>query len=376
MRIPRIYDNLDQYLKPNKVVVIYGPRQVGKTTLLKHFLSQTSLKYRFDSGDNIRIQNLLGSQDFNKIIEYAQGYDLIVIDEAQRIKDIGHGLKILVDNSTELQIIATGSSSFELAGQIGEPLTGRKITLKLYPISFIELSELFNKYDLKEKLEEFLIFGFYPEVITAENRTKKIGIIDELVNSYLLKDILELDKVKSSKILLDLLRLIAFQIGKEVSLSELAQKLGIDYKTVARYLDLLEKTFIIRSLRGFRRNLRIELTKKAKYYFFDTGIRNALIANFNSFDLRNDIGMLWENFLFIERLKKQQYHSIYANNYFWRTWSQKEIDFIEERDGKLYGFEFKWNVKKKVKVPKEWIGNYPESEFSVITPDNFLDIVI
>lgn len=371
--IPRFY-NLDAYLKPNKVLTIFGPRQVGKTTLLNEFLKNTSFKYRLDPGDNIRVQEVLSSQDFDRILEYAQGYELIAIDEAQKIKNIGQGLKILVDQNPGLRIIATGSSSFELAGQLGEPLTGRKVSLILFPISHLELKNFYNPFELKSRLEEYLIFGCYPEVISTIDRNEKIKILEELAGAYLFKDILELDRIKSLKILIDLLRLLAFQIGNEVSLSELAKQLGIDYKTVARYIDLLEKAFVIYNLRGFRRNLRIEITKKSKYFFYDNGVRNAVIANFNPLNMRNDIGMLWENFLFIERLKKQQYQSIYTNNYFWRTWNQKEIDLIEEREGTLFGYEFKWG-DKQAKVPKEWINNYPESKFSVINQNNYFEFI-
>jgi hypothetical protein len=347
MMLPRFYDNLSSYLKPNKVLFIFGSRQAGKTTLLKKFLIENKDKFRYklDSGDDINLHAVLGSSDFKKIIEYAKGYDLIAIDEAQKIKGIGQGLKILVDQVPNLKAIVTGSSSFELAGQIGEPLTGRKITLALYPLSQIEMGNIYNDYELKNRLDDYLIYGAYPEVLTNEFINDKKRILEELVGSYLLKDILELEKVKSSKLLLDLLRLLAFQIGSEVSLSELGKQLGIDGKTVARYLDLFEKSFVIINICGFSRNLRKEITKKSKYYFFDNGIRNAIIANFNPLEIRDDIGKLWENFLVVERIKKQSYHQIYANNYFWRTWNQKEIDRVEERDGKLFGYEFKWKSK-------------------------------
>lgn len=375
MKIPRIYQDLAKYIKPNKALIIYGPRQVGKTTMLKDFLATTKFKYKLDSGDNIQTQYILGSQDFNLIREYVHGYELIAIDEAQRIKNIGLGLKIIVDQMPDIKVIATGSSSFELAGQVGEPLTGRKITLTLYPISQIELSNLYNLYEIKTKLEEWLIFGGYPEIVATEDKTEKIKLLEEIVQAYLLKDILSLEKVKSAKILLDLLRLLAFQVGSEVSLTELARQIGIDYKTVARYLDLFEKSFVIYNLRGFSRNLRKEMTKKSKYYFYDNGVRNAIISNFNRLELRNDAGMLWENFLFIERLKKRTYYNIYANSYFWRTWDQKEIDLIEEREGKLFGYEFKWG-KKSLKPPKEWKQAYSDSEFKVISQENYLEFIV
>jgi len=374
MKIPRIYKELGDYLKFNKVLVIYGPRQVGKTTLLRDFLATTDLKYKLDSGDDINIKEVLGSESFSKIKEYAAGYELIAIDEAQKIKNIGQNLKIMVDQIPDIKIIVTGSSSFELAGQIGEPLTGRKTTLNLFPIAQMELLKMYSPYELKNKLEEYLIYGAYPEVITSENKKDKIKTINEITNSYLLKDILELDKIKNSKTLLDLLRLIAFQVGNEVSLSEIGQQLGIDYKTVARYLDILEKAFVLFNLRGFSRNLRKEVTKKSKYYFYDNGVRNALIANFNSIELRDDIGKLWENFLFTERLKKQAYKNIYSNNYFWRTWDQKEIDMVEEHEGKLFGYEFKW-TEKRAKPPAEWLKTYPNAEFHVVNRENYLDFV-
>jgi predicted AAA+ superfamily ATPase len=376
MQIPRFYENLNLYLKPNKVLVIFGSRQAGKTTLLKKFLSENKDKFRYklDSGDDINLHAVLGSSDVKKIIEYAKGYDLIAIDEAQRIKNIGLGLKILVDQIPNIKIIVTGSSSFELAGQIGEPLTGRKITLSLFPLSQIEMGNLYNDYDLKSRLDDYLIYGAYPEVLTNEFINDKKRILEELVGSYLLKDILELEKVKSSKLLLDLLRLLAFQIGSEVSLSELGKQLGIEGKTVARYLDLFEKSFVIINIRGFSRNLRKEITKKSKYYFLDNGIRNAIIANFNPLEIRDDIGKLWENFLVVERIKKQSYRQIYANNYFWRTWNQKEIDWVEERDGKLFGYEFKWKSKHQ-KITSAWVESYPDATLEIVDKENYLEFV-
>jgi predicted AAA+ superfamily ATPase len=376
MILPRMYDNLDSFLKPNKVLVVYGSRQTGKTTLLKKFLSEneSNFKYKLDSGDDVNTQIVLGSGDFKKIIDYAKGYDLIAIDEAQRIRNIGIGLKILVDQLPGIKIIVTGSSSFELAGQIGEPLTGRKTTLTLFPLSQMEMGRLYNDYDLRSRLEEYLIYGSYPEALTSETHRDKKKVLEELVGSYLLKDILELEKVKSSKLLLDLLRLLAFQVGSEVSLSELGRQLGIDSKTVARYLDLFEKSFVIFNLRGFSRNRRKEITSKSKYYFFDNGIRNAIIANFNPLDMRDDIGKLWENFLVVERLKKQTYDGIYANNYFWRTWDQKEIDWVEERDGRLFGFEFKWKSKFR-KASSAWTDTYPDATLEIINPENYLGFV-
>lgn len=372
--IPRIYDNLEKYLKPGRVLVIYGPRRIGKSTLLQHYLQKTPHKYRLDAGDNLRVQQILSSQDFSQIIPYAEEYELLAIDEAQQVNNIGMALKIIVDQLPNIRVIATGSSSFDLANQVGEPLTGRKITLILYPLSQLELLKIYTKFELKEKLSEFMIYGTYPEVLTSKSRSAKIQLIEEIVNSYLLKDILTLERVKSSKILLDLLKLLAFQIGNEVSLNELATALGIDAKTVARYLDLFEKSFILFNLRGFSRNLRKEIYKKSKYYFLDNGIRNSIVSNFNDLSTRDDIGKLWENFLVIERLKKQSYRRIHAYNYFWRTWDQKEVDFVEERGGKLYGYEFKYSPKK-TKKPKDFLAAYPNAKVEVITTINYLEFI-
>jgi len=373
--IARVFDNLDKHLKKGKVLVLYGPRQVGKTTLLKKFLGETRLKFRLDSGEDIRIASLFTSRIPERLVEYAGGYELIAIDEARRIPEIGLGLKMLIDNNPGLRVIVTGSSSFDLAGQVGEPLTGRKKTLTLFPVSQKELAAGLNRFELKEKLEDFLIYGSYPEVITAESRAEKEETLRELASSYLLKDIIAFERVKNSRVVLDLLRLLAFQIGNEVSLAELAKKLGVDGKTVARYLDILEKSFVIFRLCGFSKNLRKEVVKKNKYYFFDTGIRNALISNFNPLELRNDVGQLWENFLFIERQKRQTYQPLPANNYFWRTWTQQEIDFVEERGGTLSGYEAKFGDKAPP-TPSLWLETYPKASYEVINRENYLDFII
>jgi len=372
--IKRYLNKLDDYLKPGKALIIYGPRRVGKTTLLQNYLSQTKLKYKLDSGDNIRVQQILDSEDFKQILEYAEGYELIAIDEAQRVPKIGQGLKILVDQRSDLKIIATGSSSFDLSSQVGEPLTGRKTTVRLFPIAQLEMLESSTRFELKEKLDQFLIFGSYPEVITTKNRQDKITVLQEIVDSYLFKDILALEKIKNSKVLSDLLKLLAFQVGNEASLNELATALSVDVKTVGRYLDLLEKSFVIFRLTGYSGNLRSEITSKNKYYFLDNGVRNAVISQFNSLDLRNDVGALWENFIVGERLKKRSCKKIYGNTYFWRTYGGQEVDLVEERDGKLHGFECKWSAKAKKSPPSEWAG-YPNADFHLITPDNYLDFI-
>lgn len=373
MRLSRFYDDLQKFIHPNKVLVIFGSRQVGKTSLVKHYLSQGKHRARFETGDNLDTSVILSSMDFARLKEYVAGYDMLVVDEAQRIPNVGISLKLLVDQLPGLQIIATGSSSFELAGQVGEPLTGRKLTLTLYPISQLELSRTENHYDLKQQKDKFLIYGSYPEIVTANSDALKQQLIVEMAHSYLLKDVLELERVKSPKVLLDLLKLLAFQVGNLVSHNELAQVLGIDSKTVARYLDLLEKSFVIYQLRGFSRNLRKEISKKSKYYFYDTGIRNAIIANFNAPNLRDDMGALWENWLIIERIKRQSYLNIPTNFYFWRTWDQQEIDLVEERGGEIHGYEFKWGEKAKAKKPADWSATYPQASFTVINQTNYFD---
>ncbi len=374
----RAYEPLDAYLLPNKALVIYGPRRVGKTTLLQNYLKSTNLKYKLDSGDNIRTQQILSSQDFSQILPYVEGYELLAIDEAQNIPNIGMGLKIILDQVPDIRIIVTGSSSFELAGQVGEPLTGRKSTLSLYPLAQSEMLSAYNKFELHEKLADFLIFGSYPEVIQAGNLNSRVSTLTEIANSYLLKDILAFDRVKNSRTLLDLLKLLAFQVGSEVSVNELATQLSADVKTLQRYLDLLEKAFVIIRVGGFSRNLRNEVVNKAKYYFLDNGIRNALIAQFNGLDQRNDIGALWENFMFIERLKYRAYLPLYANMYFWRTYDKQEIDLVEEYGGNLYGYEFKWSGGKIPQrgAPKGWLEAYPIAEYKVIHSDNYQEFVL
>ena len=372
----RSYEPLSEYLQAGKALLVYGPRRVGKTTLLQNFLKSTHLKYKLDSGDNIRTQQLLGSQDFSQILAYVEGYELLVIDEAQNIPNIGMAVKIIVDQRPDIRVILTGSSSFELAGQVGEPLTGRKQTLTLYSLSHSELLSSYNRFELNEKLEDFLVYGSYPEVIQASTYKQKVEAITEISNSYLVKDILAFDRVKNSKVLLDLLKLLAFQVGSEVSLSEVGTKIGVDYKTVQRYLDLLEKAFVVIRLGGFSRNLRNEVTNKAKYYFLDNGIRNSLIAQFNGISQRNDIGQLWENFIFIERLKHRTYQSIYANMYFWRTYQQQEIDLVEDRDGKLHGYEIKWSLSKTPKAPHQWAETYSNSSYTIVTPDNYQNFIL
>ncbi len=373
MIIKRFFSQIEPLLKPNKVVVIYGPRRVGKTTLLNEFLKTTKLKYRFDSGENIRVQEILGSQDFKKIGEYVGDNELVAIDEAQHIKGIGLGLKIIVDNFPGIRVIATGSSSFDLANQTGEPLVGRKSTITLYPFSQLELAQDQNAFDLKQKLEDFLLFGSYPEVYLVKTRDEKIAALNGIVDSYLLKDVLAFEGLKKPKILVDLVKMLALQAGSEMSLTELGQNLGANLNTIAKYLDILEKGFVIISCGALKRNLRNEIRGKKKYYFFDNGVRNALLSQFNGLDLRNDVGALWENFIFTERLKTRVGKNLYANYYFWRTYEQKEINLVEEYGGTLHGYEFKWSGGAS--KPKEFLEAYPQSVFEVINRENYLDFL-
>ncbi|MBU4210075.1 ATP-binding protein [Patescibacteria group bacterium] len=376
MLIPRfIKKQIIKRIEPNKVVVIYGPRRAGKTTLLNEILKDIKEKYLLLSGEDREVKNWLSSQSINILKENIGNNKLVVIDEAQKVNKIGLNLKLIVDHIENIKVIATGSSSFELANQVGEPLVGRKWQFTLFPIAQLELSGIEEVFESREKLGSRLIYGTYPDVIVEKNITKKGEILNSLVDNYLYRDLLEFDEIRKANKILELLKLIAFQIGNEVSLNELANNLSINQRTVEKYLDLLEKVFVIKRVYGFSRNLRKEIYKNSRFYFYDNGVRNALINNFNDLKTRDDIGKLWENFLFIERMKKQSYKKIYCNNYFWRTWDKKEIDLVEERGGKLFGFEFKWG-DKKIKAPKLWKETYKNAEFKVINRENFLKFVV
>jgi len=369
-RVPNIETNLEK----NKVLVIYGARQVGKTTLVKDYLTKTKFKYLFFTGDDMEFSENFSKCELSFMKRVFTGTELLVIDEAQKIPNIGRALKLVVDNFENIRIIATGSSSFDLANITEEPLTGRKIVLNVYPIAQTELLSLYSPFEIESNLQDYLIYGSYPSVVTSATSVEKETTVREIANSYLLKDILAFDMVKSSKIIRDLLKLLAFQIGQEVSLTELGSNLDIDKKTVARYLDLLEKSFVIFRIDGFARNLRKEVSKMSKYYFFDNGVRNSLIANFNDLNTRNDIGMLWENFLMIGRMKRNSYSNLHPNYYFWRTYDQKEIDLIEETGGELFGYEFKWTVKSS-KSKKEWLETYKNAHLEVVTKEDYFEFL-
>jgi len=367
-------ENLKKLAMPGKVIVIYGARRTGKTTLLKEFLKDETESHVLVNGEDITVRSHLSSQSVEKLVAFVGDARLLVIDEAQKIPQIGLNLKLIVDHLPEIRIIVTGSSSFDLARSTGEPLTGRKYTLKLFPLAQMEIGQIEKIHQTEANLENRLIYGSYPEVVLMKDNKGREKYLKEIVSSYLYKDILELDGIRHSAKIVRLLQLLAFQIGKEVSLSELGTSLSMSKNTVERYLDLLEKAFVLQKLTGFSRNLRNEITKNCRYYFLDNGVRNALINNFNLLEQRNDTGELWENYLIMERLKKQEYLEAQANNYFWRTYTKQEIDFVEEREGRLFGYEIKWG-KAKPKPPKQWQSAYPESSFELINRQNYLKFI-
>lgn len=380
--------DLGEYTKKGKTLVLYGARRTGKTTLLDKFIleNQDSEKIVKFNGDNLSVQHNFSVNDITNLSKYTDGFDVLVIDEAQNIENIGKSLKILNDERKNLTIVVSGSSSFELRGQIGEPLVGRKTTLFLYPLSVEEIitaPEIVNSRGgvpatlvWRQILEQLMVYGFYPDSVMADNDTARSQFLLELVDSLLLKDILTFQDVKGSDVLLKLLRLLAFQIGGEVSMEELGSTLGISKNTVVRYLDLLEQAFIIFRLDGFSRNLRSEINKKSKYYFYDVGVRNAVINNFNTLDMRDDVGKLWENLVIVERKKFLEYTGDRRNLYFWRTWEKQELDLVEEKNGTLSAFEIKWNPNRTAVLPTQWITEYGSTPFSVINPDSFLDISV
>jgi len=367
-------EKLKKLATPGKVVVLYGARRTGKTTLLKEFLKDESKACLLVSGEDITVHSYLSSQSVEKLTAFVGKAKLLIVDEAQKIPNIGVNLKLIVDHLSGIRIVVTGSSSFDLARHTGEPLTGRKYTLKLFPLAQMEIGQIEKVHQTQANLENRLIYGSYPEVVLMQDNQGREKYLKEIVSSYLYKDILELDGIRHSGKIIRLLQLLAFQIGKEVSLSELGTSLSMSKNTVERYLDLLEKAFVLQRLTGFNRNLRNEITKNNRYYFLDNGVRNALINNFNLLQQRNDCGELWENYLIMERLKKQEYLDTQANNYFWRTYTKQEIDFIEERKGRLFGYEMKWG-KAKPRPPKIWESAYPESSFELINRENYLKFI-
>lgn len=366
---------LERLAAPGKVVVVYGPRRTGKTTLIRRYVEQYDRDALVVTGEDITVREYLESQSLPKLRAFVGGQRTLIVDEAQYVRDIGLNLKLLADHVEGLRIIATGSSSFDLARQTGEPLTGRRYTLLLLPLAQLELQEVERVHETRGHLEMRLIYGSYPEVVLMDRNEDREVYLKELIASYLFKDILQLEGVRQSDKLLRLLQLLAFQIGGEVSVSELGAQLGMSRNTVERYLDLLEKTYVIYGRRGFSRNLRKEITKSRRYYFYDNGIRNGLISNFNPLSLRDDTGALWENYVLVERLKRNLYTGHLAESYFWRTYDRQEIDLVEEWGGRLYAAEAKWSPKSAVRAPRGWRQTYPDSSFQVVHPENYLDFV-
>lgn len=357
-----------------KAIIILGARQTGKTTLLKKILSVRSEQTLFLNADKPVVQKQLESASIDDYKQLFGKSKLVFIDEAQRIKNIGIVLKLVVDEIPDVQIIVTGSSAFELANTVNEPLTGRKFEYKLHPISWIELVNHTNYIESLSQLNQRIIFGMYPEVIMNIGKEKETLL--SLTESYLYKDIIAFQQIRKPEFVQKLLQTLAFQIGSDVSYNELSNLLQIDRKTIIHYIDLLEKAYVIFRLPTFSRNLRKELSSKIKIFFYDTGIRNALIEDFKPVDLRNDIGALWENFVIAEKIKSNHYSFNYCKSYFWRTHQQQEIDYIEESDGFIKAYEIKWNPNAKVKIPKTFRDAYPNSELSVITPDNFTKVLM
>lgn len=353
----------------NKVVIIYGARQVGKTTLVKKILAEHGNTGKYLNCELLSVERGLSELEPEKIKAFLGNYKLIVLDEAQNISDIGKVLKILVDTYPNLQIIATGSSSFDLSQKISEPLTGRNFTFLLYPLSIQEIERGHDLFYVESKLENLLRFGSYPEVFQL-NEADAQERLNEIASNYLYKDVLKFEGVKKSGLIKNLLRALALQLGSEVSYNELGGKLGVNRLTVQKYIDILEQSFVIFRLNAFSRNKRKEISKSVKIYFYDLGIRNSLIENYNRLDIRSDAGVLWENFCILERKKANDAAVKFVNAYFWRTYDQKEVDYIEEANGKIIGFEFKWNDRKTYRPPSEFIDKY-RARIEKIDRNNF-----
>lgn len=365
--IERIIERkISEKLFTGKTIVLTGPRQVGKTTLIKEVLKGRD--FLFLDGDDPFVRTRLTNPNTKEIESIIGSATIVFIDEAQRIENIGISAKIINDQFKQVQLIMSGSSAFELRNQTNEPLTGRKWEYFLYPVSYEEYEKSAGHVNAVSDLESRLVYGFYPDVIN--NRGEEREILNEITQSYLFKDILAYGNIKKTDALENILRALAFQVGNEVSYNELAQLTGVDKNTVATYIRLLELSYIVYPLTSFSRNLRNEIKTNRKIYFYDNGVRNALIQNFNPVKLRNDIGALWENFLISERLKYNSYHRIFSNCYFWRTKQQQEVDYVEERDGTISGFEFKWNSKAKMTIPRNFTSAYG-ANVTIISKENF-----
>ena len=368
-----IESQIEEGIGKNKVLLLLGTRRVGKTFLIKSIQKKLAQPAVNLNGEDFEVQALLKNitaANYNLIVGSAK---LLIIDEAQAVPDIGKILKFMIDTIPALTVLATGSSSFDLLNKAGEPLTGRKIQFNLYPLSQLEFTGIETYADSVQHLEERLVLGSYPELLQLESYKEKSEYLLELIQSYLLKDILAFEGIRQSDKIIRLLRLIAYQIGSEVSYNELASQLGMSKNTVETYLDLLSKVFIIYKLPAYSTNHRKEISKGSKWYFFDNGIRNAIINDFKLLSLRNDIGALWENYLISERIKRNRYLKENVEYYFWRTYSQQEVDLIEIRDGKIHAFEFKYSPDKKVKIPPAFSTAYPEASFERIAKDNYFN---
>ena len=366
---------LERLVAPGKVVVVYGPRRVGKTTLIRHFARRHDPDALVVTGEDIVVREYLESQSLARLRAFVGRRRTLIVDEAQYVRRIGLNLKLLADHVDGLRVVATGSSSFDLAQQTGEPLTGRRYVLPLLPLAQLELRGVEAVHETRAHLEMRLVYGSYPEVVLMDSNEDRELYLKELVASYLFKDILQLEGIRHADKLHRMLQLLAFQIGREASVTELGTQLGMSRNTVDRYLDLLEKTWVIYGRRGFSRNLRKEITKSRRYYFYDNGIRNALINNFNPVSLRDDVGSLWENYILVERLKCNLYMGRLVESSFWRTHDRQEIDLVEEWGGRLYGTEVKWSPRAATRVPGGWRRAYPGSAFRVVHRESYLDFI-
>ncbi len=374
--IPRALFPLAQArLEPGRVLLLMGARRTGKTTLLRQLVDSWPGTCLTLNGEDLAVQQALQVRTAEGLRSLTGGTGLLALDEAQAVPEIGLILKLLVDTQPELCVLATGSSSFDLGRNTGEPLTGRSQRLVLQPLALTELRPLENSVESAARLEGRLIYGGYPEVVTAANDADKRNRLTELVNSYLFKDILQFDGIRRPDKLQRLLQLLALQIGRQVALEELGTQLGIGRNTVERYLNLLEQCFVVLRVGGFSRNLRTEISKTARWYFTDNGVRNALVRNFNPLAQRDDTGTLWENWLYTERLKRLQLERRLVNSWFWRTHAQQEIDLVEEENGRLQGWEFKWSAPTSERAPRAWLAAYPLAGYRVIHRENYPDFV-
>ncbi|NML19935.1 ATP-binding protein [Pseudoflavitalea sp. G-6-1-2] len=362
---------IESRLFKGKAILIFGPRQSGKSTMVEEILKNRDMLYL--NGDDADTRELLTNTSAAKLKSYIGSNKLMFIDEAQRISNIGLTLKQITDQIKDVQVIATGSSAFELSSQVNEPLTGRKYEYMLYPLSFEEMVNHHGLITEKRLLHQRMIYGYYPEIVTKPEEAHEL--LRLLADSYLYKDLLMLDQIKKPMQLAKLLKALALQVGSEISYQEIGQTIGSDNKTVDKYIDLLEKAFVLFRLPAFSRNVRNEIKKGKKVYFYDCGIRNAIVNNFKPLTSRTDTGALWENFLMSERMKYCRYHNLNVSQYFWRTTQQQEIDLIEEDSDKLHAFEFKWSKTEKPRFPETFTGNYPGSETKVISPENMEEFI-